>query len=265
MNCRTAPFPLYMNPKKDSWQYFIINTDVLGCQWRKVDGEEDVFEQVIVRKAEDPGLQSVFYAFPDATEYSTKDLFKPHLTLENHWIHVGRADDIIVFSNGEKLNPITIEEIVASHPQVKGALVVGSNRFQAALIIEPVSVQESEAEEKELLDSIWPLVMEANELTVQHGRIDRNHLTLANPSQPFLRAAKGTIQRAATIKLYHDHIEETYRKIEQLEPKQTVRLDLTSEESLAESIKTMFVVHLGSAELDRETDFFSAGMFPFSL
>ena len=32
--------------------------------------------------------------------------------------------DVIVFSNGEKLNPVTIEEIVSDHPDLIGALVV---------------------------------------------------------------------------------------------------------------------------------------------
>lgn len=87
-----------------------------------------MFEQVIVRKDKKPGLQGFFYTFPDDKEYYTKDLYKPHPSLPNHWIYYGRADNIIVFNNGEKLNPITIEEIVADHPKLKGALVVGTNK-----------------------------------------------------------------------------------------------------------------------------------------
>lgn len=88
-----------------------------------------MYEQVIVRKGKKPGLQGFFYTFPNDDEYQTKDLYKPHPSLPNHWMYYGRAENIIVFSNGEKLNPITIEEIVEGHPQVKGALVVGSNKW----------------------------------------------------------------------------------------------------------------------------------------
>ena len=42
---------------------------------------EDMLEQVIVRKGKHPGLQGIFYTFPDATEYNTKDLWRPHPTL----------------------------------------------------------------------------------------------------------------------------------------------------------------------------------------
>lgn len=124
---RATPWPYYYQKNPELWQYFIINSSVFGAEWRGT-GEEGVYEQVIVRKEKKPGLQGFFYTFPDDNEYYTKDLYKPHPSLPDHWIYYGRSDNIIVFSNGEKLNPITIEEIVSDHPLVKGALVVGSNK-----------------------------------------------------------------------------------------------------------------------------------------
>lgn len=123
---------------------------MFGADWRET-GEEGVYEQVIVRQAERPGLQGFFHTFPDLNEYFTKDLYKKHPSLPNHWTYYGRSDNILVFSvslpmmllllrtfvksvtderyqNGEKLNPVRIEEMVESHPQVRGAVVVGSNR-----------------------------------------------------------------------------------------------------------------------------------------
>jgi hypothetical protein len=134
---RFTPFPLYWQPDPKLWRYFIYNSELFGCEWRRF-AEENAYEQVIVRKAKDPGFQGFFYTFPDAKEYRTKDLYKPHPSLPDHWIYHGRADNIIVFSNGEKLNPTSIETIVMGHPGVKGAIVVGSNRFLPALLVEPV-------------------------------------------------------------------------------------------------------------------------------
>jgi hypothetical protein len=54
-------------------------------------------------------------------EYRTKDLFTLYPTLSDYWICYGYTDDIIIFSNIEKLNPVTIEAIVMGHPKVKGA------------------------------------------------------------------------------------------------------------------------------------------------
>src|SRR4051812_25318601 len=132
---RFCPYPIYWQDNRELWQYFIFNAELLGIDWRKSD-EEDAYEMVVVRKEEKPGMQGFFYTFPDAKEYDTKDLYKPHPTLKHHWIYHGRSDNIIVFSNGEKFNPVSIESTMMGHPKIKGALVVGFQRFQPALILE---------------------------------------------------------------------------------------------------------------------------------
>ncbi|KAH8193913.1 hypothetical protein TruAng_011919 [Truncatella angustata] len=262
-NCIAAteacPWPYFIQPNPELWQYFIINSDLMGADWRKTD-EEDVYEQVVIRQDEKPGVQGFFYTFPNDYEYYTKDLYKPHPTLPHHWIYYGRADNIIVFSNGEKLNPVTIEEIVSDHPAVKGALVVGSNRFQPALFLEPVSHPESEEEKQKFLDSVWPSVVRANKETVAHGQIGRQFITLANPDKPFPRAGKGTIQRAAAVKLYKDEIDQLYDQVGQVSQTEAPRLDVSSEDALVNSIEKLFESHLGSPHLEPDTDFFSAGI-----
>lgn len=76
----------------------IINSDEFGADWRKVDGEDDVYQLVVVRKDKHPGLQGCFYTFPDVNEYDTKDLYKPHPTLPDHWIYYGRSDSELPIS-----------------------------------------------------------------------------------------------------------------------------------------------------------------------
>ncbi|KAI0435602.1 hypothetical protein F4803DRAFT_557821 [Xylaria telfairii] len=126
--------PVYFHQEPAAWAYFKFNSEIFGADWRP--SHDNSYELVMVRKdKKKPGLQGFFYTFPDLDEYSTRDLYRPHPTLPDFWIYHGRADNIIVFSNGEKLNPITIEEIVQDHPSVAGALVVGSNRFQVSEVI----------------------------------------------------------------------------------------------------------------------------------
>lgn len=257
-----APFPTYTKSDPNLWQYFHYNPDVMGCEFRKQPGEEDVYEMVVVRhkhNAKHPGLQGVFYTFPELTEWSTKDLYRPHPTLADHWIYHGRADNIIVFSNGEKLNPVTIEEIVSDHPNLKGAMVVGAQKFQAGLIVEPQVSPETEAEERALLDSVWPLVEKANQETVQHGRITRDMTVLSNPDKPFLRAGKGTIQRALTVKLYEDDINKIYEK-DSDSAHAGPKLNVESEDALAESIVHTLQQRLGADKLKPDSDFFAAGI-----
>lgn len=257
-----APFPTYSVHDPTLWQYFVYLPDIMGCEFRRQSGDEEVYELVVVRQQnhnKHPGTQGIFYTFPELNEWSTKDLYRPHPTLANHWIYHGRADNIIVFSNGEKLNPVTIEDVVTDHPSLKGALVVGSQRFQAGLIVEPIVDPSTEEEKQKLLDNVWPLVEKANEQTVAHGRIARDMLFLSNPEKPFLRAGKGTIQRALTIKLYNEEIDSMYaNRTENAE--EAPRLNLESEEALTQSIVDTLQERLGAERLEADIDFFAAGI-----
>lgn len=257
-----APFISYTKSDPMLWQYFHYDRDILGCEFRKQHGNEDVYEMVMVRHEENlehPGLQGIFYTFPELKEWSTKDLYRPHPTLPDHWIYHGRADNIIVFSNGEKLNPVTIEEIISDHAELKGAMVVGSQRFNAGVIVEPKVTPETDQEEKALLDRVWPLVEHANKETVQHGRIARDMLVLSNPEKPFLRAGKGTIQRALNVEFYKEDINKMYEN-SNASSDEAVKLKIDSKEVLAQSIVDILKEQLAANNLDVDIDFFAAGI-----
>lgn len=202
-------------------------------------------------------MQGFFYTFPETDEFRTHDLYKPHPTLPHHWMHNGRADNVIVFSNGEKLNPVTTEGIVQGHPQVKGALVVGSKRFQPGLLIEPFSHPQNQEEENQLLDQVWPYVEKANAEAVAHGRISRDFIAVAEKS--FLRTAKGTLQRPATLVHLADEIEELYARAETASSLHAEVLDLNPE-TLSESLLKFVATHVRTSGLDVDSNFFSFGM-----
>ncbi|ETS83210.1 hypothetical protein PFICI_05086 [Pestalotiopsis fici W106-1] len=254
-----SPYPLYFQSRPELWRYFIIPADIMGADWRKSD-TDGAYKLVIKRQGAEPGLQGVFYTFPDKNEYDTHDLFTPHPTLADHWLYYGRADDIIVFSNGEKLNPVTIEEVVTVHPQIQGALVVGSGRFQAGLLIEPVSPPESEEKKVALMDSVWSLVSQANEDTVAHGRIARHMIALTDPTKTFPRAGKGTIQRAAALKLFEAEIGQLYEQDRVISSEDVAPLDLSSDQAAAESVLGLFRSNLGVSLPDLDSDLFAFGV-----
>lgn len=251
-----TPFPIYWQPNPKLWQYFIINSDLFSCDWRKT-ADNNAFEQVIVRKGKEPGFLGFFYTFPDLNEYNTKDLYKPHPTLKDHWMYVGRQDSILVFSNGEKLNPVSIEGILMAHPQIKGALVVGAGRFQPALLLEPA---QHPANKKDFIDSIWPLVVKANKQSVAHGQIGRQFIALSNPNKPFLRAGKGTVQRGGTVKMYKNEIDKIYEQVEKVVSAEAPTLNLTSKDTLIQSVSDLFEHQLNAPKLDPDTDFFTVGI-----
>lgn len=159
---RTLPFSLYYQKNSELWQYFIYNEELSGLEFRKATSEDNVYEMVITRKSTQLPTQGVFYTFPDKEEYRTSDLYQPHPTLPHHWKFHGRADNIINLSNGEKLNPVQMEEIISGNPAVKAAIIVGAQRFQPALIIEPFVQPKTAEETDDLIDRIMPQVAEAN-------------------------------------------------------------------------------------------------------
>lgn len=245
---------MYFQSNPELWQYFVLNEEALGAYWRPID-ESNLRELVIKRRDEKPCRQGFFYTFPDAQEYSTNDLFEPHPTLPWHWKYRGRIDNIIVFSNGEKLNPATIEDMVGAHPSVKGVLVVGHNRFQPGLIIETFSDVDTET----LLDTIWSVIEATNKLNVAHGQIVRELVIVSNPDKPFLRSGKGSIQVAGTLKLYEPEIDLMYEKAQGDSSDDVVALDIESEELLSMSILGTLQSRLKNPALQIDTDFFSIG------
>ncbi|POR38206.1 Nonribosomal peptide synthetase [Tolypocladium paradoxum] len=255
------PYAIYFQPRPELWQYFILNSEVMGAVWRCKDEREAVFELVLRRKdPHEPGDQPVFYTFPELEEWSTGDLYKRHPSLPDHWIFHGRADNVIVFSNGEKLNPVTIEDIVTGHPAIKGALVVGQDRFQPALILEPHIPPKDDAEAKALVDNLWPLIEEANKASVAHGHIVRQLIALSDAAIPFPRAAKGTIQRGLAVKAYAGLIDDMYERAEEAGAQEAVSLHLGNEAALTRSIIELFEAKLGVEDIQPDTDFFSLGV-----
>jgi thioester reductase-like protein len=255
---RFGSYPIYFHQDPQLWPYFKINSELLGADWRQVDGEGH--ELVVVRKDKQPGFQGYFYTFSDLDEYCTKDVYKRHPTLPDYWRYHGRADNIIVFSNGEKLNPVTIEEMIQAHPSVKGALVLGSDRFQAGLLLEPVDhLKDAEAEQK-FIDSIWPLVKKANSETVAHGQISRELIAVTNPDKPFPRSGKGTIPRATAVQLYAEEIDRLYERGETGIQLDRTGLEKKSEESLTTLICKTFESFGRVKNLDSDTNLFIAGV-----
>ena len=165
--------------------------DTIGYRFDEVsDGS---FELVILKDSRTDKFHGIFEVFPDLSEYRTKDLYEPR---GGGWRHYkGRTDDLIVLSNGEKINPTTMELAVQSHPIVKAALVVGNRRFKPSLLVEldHDSVPRTEAERRERVEQIWPSVEEANKLAPNFAKIPKALVLFATAEKPFLRAGKGTV------------------------------------------------------------------------
>lgn len=151
--------------------------------------------------------------YPNSQDWHTKDLFKPHPAKPNLWRYHGRTDDILVFSNGGKFSPIAAEALIQSHPSLAGAIIVGTARSQAALIIEPKAALDS-AEGAHLVEQVWPTVAKSNLQSPTQGRILRSMIAVAPPEKSFARAGKGTVVRHLVTSAYATKINQLYAAVE---------------------------------------------------
>ncbi|GAB1191379.1 hypothetical protein APSETT444_000551 [Aspergillus pseudonomiae] len=95
------------------------------------------------------------------------------------------------------------------HP-VTAALVAGSQRFQASLLVEVNGKDLSVGERAAMIEKIWPSIGQANEVCPAHARVAKTHILFTPSNKPMLRAGKGTIQRAGTLAQYTPELDTLY-------------------------------------------------------
>ncbi|KAI1827661.1 hypothetical protein F4861DRAFT_329213 [Xylaria intraflava] len=254
-----TPYPTYIHNNPDAWQYFLFNSELLGADWRKVDDDSDAHHLVVVRKDKHPHVQSVFYNFPNDSEFFTKDLYKPHPSLKDYWMYCGRADDVVNLSSGKKFNPVETEAIIAKHSLLKGALVFGSNRFQPGLLIEPREAREDASKDSDLIHAIWPTVEIANKEAAHHATIEKGLIIVSSTQKPLPRAAKGNILRSSALKLYESEINDLYEN-NPVVYASTPTISIESAEALEKSVMALFQETTGGKISVPDTDFFSVGV-----
>ncbi|KAJ6032231.1 NRPS-like enzyme [Penicillium herquei] len=197
------------------WRYLEFHPEV-GIEFRHVSGDD--YETIMVRSPTRECNQCPFVLFPDLQEYSLNDLMvrHPDPAKSNLWRPTARGDDIIVFLNGEKTNPVSMEQaIVAANSEVTGCVVVGAQRLQAALLIENNNGESlSISDRAAMIEKLWPSIEQANHTAPAHARIAKSHILFT--SEPLPRASKGTLQRAQALKIYKQDIDSLYKDAEKL-------------------------------------------------
>ncbi|KAL8788903.1 MAG: hypothetical protein Q9213_001426 [Squamulea squamosa] len=240
----------------EDWEYFRFSP-FLGHEFREAG--EGLCELVIVRNEALEPFQAVFRTFPKLQEYATKDTYEPHPFKRDLWRFMGRLDDVIVFSNGEKYNPLVAEGMISSHPAVKSALIAGHGKFQAALLVEPNSTETISA--GTLIDEIWPTVQRANQQCAGQGSIAKEFILVTTPEKPMLRAGKGTVLRKATLQLYSSELEILYTADASLDLDEPLgQLDLEDHKQVAGILKTLISKQLNIDQLDEQQDLFQVGL-----
>jgi thioester reductase-like protein len=201
-------------------------------------------------------------------EYRTRDLFEPHPTVPDMWRWRARADDVIVFLNGEKTNPISMEQYIVTHaPELSAALVLGAQRFQAALLVEPAAASADRrlktADQAALIERIWPVVEEANRAAPAHARVEKSLILVATPDRPLVRTPKGTIQRAASVAQYAADIDRLYADADVVVVEEEAAgswLDPTDAKAVRQFVRQAIADVTGWNNVDEAVNLFERGL-----
>jgi len=204
--------PLEKNPAgktRSDWQWMQF-VDQVNIRW--VPQSEGAYELVFMTcPTHRPSVENL----PDGEKgYATSDLWEPHPTKPGLWRIIGRSDDVIVLSNGEKIVPIAQEGHIGAHPWVAGAVMFGRGREQPGVLVElhplhAIRPGDEDAVAK-MRNAIWSQVDEANRPAPAFARLFKETVIFTDPTRPLPRAAKGTIVRKQAISLYEADINALY-------------------------------------------------------
>jgi len=198
---------------------------------------------------------------PD-NSYATKDLFLQHSDHEDWFKYVGRLDDTLTQTLGEKTNPVPIElAIRGNSPLVQECIVFGDSRPQTGALILPSEQAIDLATDKQAyLDAIWPVIEQANSKAPSHSRLVREMIEILPIGTEIPVATKLSILRPACYKKFADLIDEVYRRYETGSGvvKRRITLDAEMETFITKAI--LEVWGKDAEDLEPTTDLFAFGI-----
>lgn len=93
---------------------------------RPYDVERGTYELIIFADESNQDSAPVFHNLPGENPFYTKGLFTRYPEKPNLYKYYGRRDNILVLANGEKVNPIPLEQLVQADPSLKGAILTAN-------------------------------------------------------------------------------------------------------------------------------------------
>ncbi|KAG2237907.1 hypothetical protein INT48_002212 [Thamnidium elegans] len=213
----------------DTNTYFFFEDAEKHAYLEHFDGER---YQLIIRKG------SPFLAMGVQTrengEYATKDLVVKSKLVENGYCYVGRADDTLVMVNGEKTNPLPMEDTIKSNPLVSHCTVIG----------EAQPFHES--------------VKKANKDAPNHSTILPEMVKIIPFSKHLIVSDKGTVSRKRSIAYFQVEVDTMYAKF--LTNKQNVHHGVDPNTIETRVMKNVARVLGPSNAIQKEVSLFKQGL-----
>ncbi|KAK7614076.1 hypothetical protein JOL62DRAFT_356142 [Phyllosticta paracitricarpa] len=218
---------------------------------------DDIYHLIVL-----PGLPTKVLSEREDGSYPTKDLFQRHPTDPSKWKFVARQDDIIVLVNGEKADPIPLEDAVRKHPNVKAAVVFGAQKDSLGMIVIPSErAAKLDLSAPAIIESILPNLALGNSRVPAYARISSEAIIVKEPDVPLPMTDKATIIRSRFLKQFEKDIDNYYT----LEEVSGNGKKATTPDEVREFVRQVVTEQLDldeqkRAEFTDESDLFSLGM-----
>lgn len=96
---------------------------------------------------------------------------------------------------------------IGAHPGINVVLLVGTRRLKGALFVKLRNPSDDKAT---FLESLWPLVEEANKPVSFTAKITKDMILITDDGIPMARLVKGTIEIMGPVKLYENKLDVLY-------------------------------------------------------
>ncbi|RDW87990.1 hypothetical protein BP6252_00022 [Coleophoma cylindrospora] len=146
--------------------------------------------------------------------YRTNDVFREDPPGSGFWVILGRKDDLVVHSNGEKTMAGSVAILLGdSSPYIAKAAVFGTNRPCTAAIIEVRWEILGTTDDGKVEELVWNAVQSCNQQIPKHSRIDRSLVLILGRDEALPVTPKGTVRRKIAWETFGDRVDVLFDKV----------------------------------------------------
>ncbi|CAG8819703.1 21826_t:CDS:1, partial [Gigaspora margarita] len=253
------------NSSNIPWNAMKLVIPESDIKWIERNDFLDDAKELVIKKGT-PTLSNIKGNTEDGG-YRVGDLFLETPKGSGFYLLLGRTDDTIVHSTGEKTNPIPIEDTIRLNQFVKQVVVVGFNRPFNCLLIELDYENIKMTPFLDVTKSIFDSIHQANNDCPSHSRIfDEMVYILPLEGKTIPRTIKNNVQRKKVEIELKEEIKMLYDNFENAKPVSNNK-SFSNNQWNEDSVKSIILDSLKSAigdsfslTDDDEASFFSIGL-----
>ena len=237
-------------PGDNTWDYIRIPPPIAKYIMMKPLGDE-TYECVYLH-----GLPALVVSNSDdpPKSFHSKDIFLKHPNMDA-WKHIGRLDDRLTLTNGEKVLPVPMEGRIRQDRLIKECCIFGAGKSTPGILVFR-NEESMDMVDGVFIDAIWPTIQHANACAESFAHISKEAIIPLSAEIDYPKTDKESIKRAQMYFVFAKEIEAMYEKLDYASTG-TLQLEIPGiEKWLMSTFREALDVHLSS----KDDDFFAAGV-----